>query len=83
MSYYYLFFLGLGLVSPTVSFINGKEGKIVEREQWSIGRARYFLQYLFFFAYVLLYTFYFILFYFTFFFLTLKTDYPALQFTLD
>lgn len=45
----------MGLVSPTVSFINGKEGKIVEREQWSIGRARYFCSIYFFriFAYIL------------------------------
>lgn len=63
----------MGLVSPTVSFINGKEGKIVEREQWSIGRARYFCSIYFFliFAYILLY-----------FFFILKTDYPALQFSL-
>lgn len=66
----------MGLVSPTVSFINGKEGKIVEREQWSIGRARYFCSIYFFhiFAYILLYFF--------FFFFILKTDYPALQFSL-
>lgn len=64
----------MGLVSPTVSFINGKEGKIVEREQWSIGRARYFCSIYFFriLAYILLYFFFFIL----------KTDYPALQFSL-
>lgn len=63
----------MGLVSPTVSFINGKEGKIVEREQWSIGRARYFCSIYFFriLAYILLY-----------FFFILKTDYPALQFSL-